>query len=62
MPVPNQNITLEEFVEHMSKHLQNFQQMWRQGQAEALENWPEKMNESDWLEHFLIFLELKPSK
>ena len=62
MPVASQDVTLDEFIKHMRTHLQNFPQWWQQGQAEAPENWPDRMSKSDWLDHFLTFLELGPSK
>ncbi len=49
-------LTLREFVEKEKARLTRFQEHWEKGTSEDAENWPARLNEEDWEEHFSFFV------
>lgn len=48
-------MTLEEFVQDMTKQVQGFRAFWKAGDPK--EHFPEDMGASDWVEQLLFYME-----
>lgn len=49
------DITLDDFVAIVTKHLVKFKQEWRVQNAISPEDWPAMLSEGEWWEQFWIF-------
>ncbi len=49
-------MNLIEFKNTINKDIEDFTKMWEEGKRENPQHFPNEMNEGDWLDQFLIFL------
>jgi hypothetical protein len=48
---------VDEFVRKMGRAPDHFLEFWLDGHREKPSDWPLSMNQADWLEQFMVWLE-----
>jgi len=55
-------LDLSAFVRLVNLEVERFQETYEKGMKEDKKNWPSSMNEADWWDQFIVFLETKEGK